>query len=83
MNLFITVLLCIGGFLLYIFTCVIASFTYPKFNLTQGGEDTPLVIIWPFVILFVVFLYWPINGMVWICHKMASLGKGEKASIVK
>jgi hypothetical protein len=82
MSILITVLLWFGGFLLYIFTCVIASFTYPKFNLTRESEDT-LVILWPFVILFVVFLYWPINGMVWICHKMASPGKGEKASIVK
>lgn len=69
----------------YIFSCVIAHAVMRSKKGWRQTADTPAPMFWPFIVLFGIFIWWPIMGMVWIVNNTPRLfrKRTKNVSIVK
>lgn len=59
-----------GGGLFYVFTCVLAHRFFYAIGWTNAAES-PLILIWPVVLLFWLLLGWPVMFFMWVTKKSA------------
>lgn len=53
-------------FFLYVFSCLIVNerwSTKSKGGRMYGADGTPIIILWPFVLVSFIILIWPMDGM--------------------
>jgi hypothetical protein len=76
---FLTVFL---GILFWIFTSIVANKVYEKLG-WRNATETPLVAIWPLVILFWVFIGFPVMGFCWSLNRVTRVSKRVKTRTVR
>lgn len=70
-------LLALGGFLLYVFSCVIA-FKVFTVVFSRDTAETPLIAIWPLVLLFWILIGWPVMLFLWLMKGTTRIGRRSK-----